>query len=235
MNNKSPFTLIELLVVVSIIAILASLLLPSLQSARTQARRIDCLNNIRQIAMTLTTYANENDFDLPPACDTSSPSLLWPDYLANNQYVQPSATASYSGTPTDRTLLCNATTATFNGKKECYHGNYAMNQFMSLCAGSYQNKGVKMTSIPNCSGKLLLLEAGCCYINYGYIGSPQSKLWYVPGAHANLLYQWNDSPYFNQQDAWSGRHGGMINTCYLDGHATSARADDLTDIALWSR
>src|SRR6188768_155872 len=72
-TNRKPrrgFTLIELLVVISIIAVLASLIAPAVQSARRAARKVQCLSNMRNVGFAMQNFASSNNGALPALWST---------------------------------------------------------------------------------------------------------------------------------------------------------------------
>ncbi len=74
-NRKTGFTLVELLVVIGIIALLISILLPSLNRARETANRVKCASNIRQIALAMIMYANDNKGVFPRSADNGTTAI----------------------------------------------------------------------------------------------------------------------------------------------------------------
>jgi prepilin-type N-terminal cleavage/methylation domain-containing protein/prepilin-type processing-associated H-X9-DG protein len=76
-RKRSAFTLVELLVVIAIIGILVALLLPAIQAAREAARRAQCQNNIRNVALAILNYEDRAGA-LPPAVDAEPTSgQIW--------------------------------------------------------------------------------------------------------------------------------------------------------------
>ncbi len=79
-NVLRRFTLIELLVVITIIAILASIMMPALINAREMAKRTACMSNHRQTALAINMYYDDNDTQSTLGADdhyTTSDGFIW--------------------------------------------------------------------------------------------------------------------------------------------------------------
>lgn len=96
-SKRAAFTLIELLVVIAIIAILASMLLPALARAKTKAKSVASLSNLRQLSLGMTLYRDDHNGRFPGhslAAVAGQPRIRWADliypYLGNEAvYLSP--------------------------------------------------------------------------------------------------------------------------------------------------
>ena len=154
--KKRGFTLIELLVVIAIIAILASMLLPVLARAREEGRRTACKNNLRQIGLALSMYAQSWDEMYPAegigATNTGKAlGLLYPDQISDEMIFS-------CKSDTGRTPVMDTVTGLVTGSSYLYaaYGANANSATSLEIAGDRDALGIQATSQHKLEGANIL-------------------------------------------------------------------------------
>lgn len=245
----AAFTLVELLVVIGIIAVLISTLLPSLSAARQSAISIQCLSNIRQLAMASLMYANDNRGFFPPGGDDIGPGdsnlHRWHGSRASALPGDPSSHFKFEGygTPaspesplrpflqSDGVKACPAFLSLASEGAETGSGGYGYNyDFIGSSAAvstdiyGYRTPA-KVVQVLRPSEKILFADVASLSYWDGtttHSGLYEESFVYPPTSYYawnGALFPWNPSP------SMHFRHRDRASIAWADGHATSEKME----------
>lgn len=227
--SRGGFTVVELLVVVAIIGMLATLVLPPLGRAKARGQSIYCLNNLRQLGLSLQMYAGDHDDVLPYNMGTDGTRktvadgtfLNWVNNVmtweldsdnTNTALLAKGGLGPYltGGTsifrcPADNALSSAQLEAGWSGRVRSVSMNAMLGNAGEFLAGSINtnNPGYRqffrMSDVPQASQIFAFVEEHPDSINDGYF------------INRYYAYEWMDLP--------ASYHNGGANFAFVDGHA----------------
>lgn len=232
-SRRNAFTLIELLVVISIIALLISILLPALGSARKAAKDLQCLSNLRQLGVSLATYSTEFDGYLPAqntadySYDSSIRWFTWFVALDKTGILESGERIKDAG---QSALVCPLDEEVTFSSEWIYT--------------SYGTSGYTMPAL-DANGKVTNVREGYMEKGYPRVGQMRypSELFTLSepfGApYLETLYSnrwdpswWGNFDWTRHSQSQNGT-GGVANAGYVDGHASAIHQNTDEIVGLW--
>ena len=259
-RNRHGFTLIELLVVIAIIAVLISLLLPAVQTAREAARRSQCVNNLKQIGLATlnfeSTYSKfpgdlsyvtafvtpctingkPNPGDLDPAAQATDNSVATGYLMQVLAYMEQSNV--YNQLNFNRAGLAGANVPVATG------GSDANMLFPSFGQNSAYSTAINSFLCPSSPAPATINYFNTCWCTYGNGGgnpdpSPPNQIWgrtdygAIPGMHDSPLIA-NNFPQAYINLVGDCTESGVIhdiNPCFTPSTSTQCAGRELRTAA----
>jgi prepilin-type N-terminal cleavage/methylation domain-containing protein/prepilin-type processing-associated H-X9-DG protein len=206
-RSRAGFTLVELLVVIAILSILAGLMLPALKRAVEAARLTQCANNMKQIGLAASMYADDHADTYPPSKSEGlgfkAMANYWPGRV--DPYLRPQVNLKDN----DRVRYNRIFWCPSNLEGNCVTYDGYLCYVINMYIGSNVNLGYRT-------------------LKRRQVGKPsETPLFTDRGNTCSTLYGYINSTDVNWEDTIGFPHGGRANMIFCDQHVASLRESEV--------